>query len=228
MAKAANNSTSNTMRQVAADPRGQPPQRPQGPRAIAPGAGPQGQKLAGNLGPGTLRPGAGKQVQRSGEPLYCGTISGRVFGFTDHPNNKDMARTSTRFAGQFLLVDHTGVLIHGAECYLPGTITRAVKAALGLQGGEMREPVAISLEVWCEPDQEGRPASPLGYSYVCYDRRAMRDNDPLLAIAYEAGILERPDTAPAALAGPAMDPDVEVDPETGELTRKAPAPSQAA
>ena len=68
--------------------------------------------------------------------------------------------------------------------------------------------------MWCEPDAEGRPPSPLGYSYVSYDRTRQRENDPLLALAYEAGILERPSLAlpePDARSGEAIDP------ETGEV-----------
>jgi hypothetical protein len=203
---------------------------PGGPTdAHLPVHGPRGLRLAGNLGPGTLYPGVGKIVQRTGQPLYCGSMTGRVFGVTEHPNTKDNKRTSSRFAGQFLLVNRKGQVIRGYEAYLPGTVERAVKAALKLnpQGGE---PIPVSIEVWCEPDEDGRPASPLGYSYVSYDRAAVRDGDPLLALAYEAGILERPATT-RALAAPGEPGEPgegdEIDPETGEVIRDA-GPAQAA
>ena len=189
-------------------------QRQSGPRVVAPTAAPQGRRLAGNLGPGSLYPGVGRMVQRTGQPLYCGTITGRVFGVTEHPNAKDPKRISRRFAGQFMLVDHNGTVLQGAECYLPGTVERACVAALKLRGDGLGEPVPVSGELWCEPDAEGKPASPLGYSYVWYDRLAQRENDPLLSLAYEAGILERP--AQAVLTDQTETTE-EVDPETGEI-----------
>lgn len=187
-----------------------PPPRPAGPRAAAASSdAPTGRKLAGNLGPGSLYPGAGKIVQRTQEPLRCGTLTGVAFDSQDHPNSRDPSRTSTRFVGEVMAVDHVGNILRGAEWYLPPTPTRAIKAALRIS-----QPVRFSFEVWCEPDQEGRPASPLGYSYVVYDRVPARDNDPLMALAYEAGILERP--AGPALAAP--EPEAEdIDPETGEI-----------
>ena len=191
---------------------------PPPPRAVAPPQAPQGRRLAGNLGPGTLYPGVGKLVQRTGQPYYCGTITGRVFGFLEHPNSRDPKRTSTRFAGNFMLIDHNGTVINGHECYLPGTVERAVKAALNLN--PHGEPVPLATEIWCEPDQDGRPPSPLGYSYITYDRAAVRENDPLLALAYEAGILERPSLAIAARDDEAREGET-VDPETGEITRQA-------
>jgi hypothetical protein len=115
-----------------------------------------------------------------------------------------------------LLTDHAGTVINGHECYFPGTVERALRAALGLN--PHGEPIPVAIEVWCEPDAAGRPPSPLGYSYVTYDRAAVRDNDPLLSLAYEAGILERPSLA---IAAPESDADETIDPETGEITRRA-------
>jgi hypothetical protein len=204
----------------AAPRRAQAAAGPEAPRAIGPAEAPRGRRLSGNLGPGTLNPGAGKRVQRTGEPLYCGTITGRIFGVTEHPNTRDPKRISRRFAGQFILVRHDGSVVQGAECYLTGTVERAVKAALDLRDGH-GEPVPVSIEVWCEPDEEGRNPSPLGYSYVSYDRTSQRANDPLLALAYESGILERP--AQGALPSPELPDDV--DPETGEIRQQ---PSAAA
>ena len=195
------------------------PKQPSKAAAMPPPQAPQGRRLAGNLGPGTLRPGVGKLVQRTGQPYYCGTITGRVFGFTEHPNSRDPKRTSTRFAGNFMLIDHNGTVINGHECYLPGTVERAIKAALNLN--PHGEPVPLAAEIWCEPDQDGRPPSPFGYSYVTYDRAAVRENDPLLALAYEAGILERPSLAIAAARDDEAREGETVDPETGEITRQA-------
>lgn len=175
----------------------------------APPASPQGRKLVGNLGPGTLRPGAGDQVQRTRQPLFCGTMFGVAYGVTEAPNPKDPRRMSLRFAGEVNAIDFTGRIQRGAEWYLPATPSRAIKAAL------TSGPVTFAFEIWCEPDEAGRPKSPLGYSYVTYDRIPQRQNDPLLALAYEAGILERP---AASLPAPEPEEGGEiVDPETGEV-----------
>lgn len=185
-------------------------------------AGPVGDRLIGNLGPGTLRPGAGKLVQRSGEPLYCGSIAGVAVGYLRHPNSKDKNRESTRFQADVIGTTYDGKIVTAAECYLPGTTERALAAALDQKAG----PVQFAFEIWCEPDPEGRPASPLGYSYVAYNRRQRGDTDPVLALAYAAGILERP--APQ-LPPPDGEPEEAaqyVDPETGEVT--AAPPSEAA
>ena len=184
---------------------------PTGLRAVAATVtGPTGRKLAGNIGPGTLYPGAGKIVQRTGQPLRCGALTGQAFDVMEHPNAKDPARTSVRFVGNVIAVTHEGQVLRGAEWYLPPVVTRSLRASLKLSGG----PVGFAVEIWCEPDAEGRPPSPLGYSYVSYDRTPARDNDPMLALAYESGILERP--ASQALAGPEQLAD-DIDPETGEV-----------
>ena len=188
--------------------------------------GPKGRRLTGNVGPGTLRPGAGKQVQRTGQPLHCGVMWGLAFDFEEHPNSKDKTRTSVKFVGQVQAVTHAGEIISGMEWYLPPTVTRALKAAMKIatndHGG--RKPVPFSIEVWCEPDEDGRPASPLGYSYVSYDRSPTHENDPLLLMAYEAGILERPAVEQPAQLGHDGGDDIEgeaeeIDPETGEVIR---------
>jgi hypothetical protein len=137
---------------------------------------------------------------------------GRAFGLTEHPNRKDPKRVSFRFAGQFIGIKYDGRTINTTEAYLPSAIERTVKAALDLQRNTgMASPIEFACEVWCEPDEEGKE-TPLGYRYVCYDRRPQRDNDPLLALAYETGMIDRPQ-------GRMTDQTVRdnVDPETGEM-----------
>jgi hypothetical protein len=191
--------------------------KPAGPKVVTGGERPQGTKITGNLGCATLYPGAGKLVQKTSEPIYCGTMSGVVYGFVKHPNSKDQNRESTRFSGNFALVTHLGRLIEGHECYLPGSIARPIEAALKLRGNDGGSPIPLSIEVWCEPDEAGRPASPLGYSYVCYDRQKKKANDPVLELMYESGILERPEAAPAQIEGPATPDEGTYDPETVEV-----------
>lgn len=188
-----------------------PPPKPGEVRAAArdPNAGPIGNRIAGNIAPGNLRPGAGKVVQRTGEPLYCGVITGYCFGYVEHANSRDAKKLSYRFAGNFLVIDGEGVAKQGAECYLPGTVTRAIKAALDLQRGSgMANPVPVSIEIWCEPVTN----TPLGYAYVAYDRRQTPASDPVLRLAYEAGIIEAPAGLTAAETG-----SLTYDEETGEV-----------
>lgn len=197
-----------------------PPPRPgAGPRVALADKAPIGRKLIGNIGPGTLRPGAGKEVQRTQVPLRCGTMTGQCFGVTEHPNTRDAKRMSLRFAGRILAVRHDGEILEGAEWYLPPTLGRAIKAALSIRG-EGQGPVPFSVEIWCEPDEAGRPASPLGYAYTTYDRTPQSGADPVLMLAIEAGIIEAPTQA---IEGPAPAPSLrdgeEIDPETGEITR---------
>jgi hypothetical protein len=194
-----------------------PPARPPG--------GPTGRKLASNIGPGVLCPGAGKQVQRTGVPLYCGTMTGLAFAVNEHPNTRDPNRISLRFAGQIMAITAKGDVLRGAEWYLPNTVGRAVKAALGVNVGRA---VPFSIEIWCEPDEEGRPASPLGYSYASYDRVPAREDDPLMALAYDAGILERPQASQLALPMAEEAGEDGIDPETGEIVRVDPPLAEAA
>lgn len=210
----------------------QPQQTPAGPRIMsAPvnASAPRGQRIESNLGPGRLYPGVGKLVQRTGLPHRAGTITGWAYGYLDHPNTRDKARTSTRFAGQFMLIDHKGAVIQGAECYLPPTITRACKASLDAQraGGGGVQGVPISLEVWCEPDQEGRPASPVGYTWQSYDLTPRTETDPLMALAIASGVIERPAGLAIAAPEPQLAEGEEYDPETGEI-RPAQPPAAAA
>lgn len=179
-------------------------------------AGPRGRKLVGNLGPGTLFPGVGKIVQRTGVSQLCGSMAGRAFDVIEAPNSRDPSRMSTRFVGEVIAVDHNGVSQRGGEWYLPPTATRGLKAQL-----RHAVPVLFAFEVWCSPDPEGRPASPLGYSYDTYDLVPPGEHDPLLELAYAAGILERP-----SLAIEAAEPGEEIDPETGEV-RPAALPAAA-
>lgn len=176
--------------------------------------GPTGRAITTNLGPGMLYPGVGKLVQRSGQPVHCGALSGIVAGYIQHPNNKDPSKTSTRFAGQFLAVKHTGEVVSGFEAYLPGALERPIKAALDIQkNSTFAAPVPFAAEIWCEPDD--RPSSSLGFRYACYDRTKENANDPLLMLAYESGLIERP---AAMIAGPSPETTENVDPETGEVS----------
>jgi hypothetical protein len=171
--------------------------------------GPKGDRLAGYVGPGTLRPGVGKLVQRSGTPHYCGAMAGIAFGCTTHPNSKDPKRTSTRFVGDCIAILHNGQVVQVGEFYLPKTLERIIAA--NVAGGANQVP--FSIEVWCEPDAEGRTPSPLGYSYITYNRRIRAENDPVLALAYASGLIEEP---PAPASAPMLT-DQSVDPETGEV-----------
>ena len=166
-----------------------------------------GQRIDTQLGAGTLFPGVGKLVQRSGEPRYCGAIVGQAFGYSESPNTRDPSRVSRRFAGDFLGIRQDGSILHTAEAYLPSSVERAVKAALDLRSG----PISLAVDVWCEPDEQGRQ-TPLGYRYVCYDRKPRAEADPLMSLAYASGLLERP--APAL---PSPDEAVDYDPESGEI-----------
>jgi hypothetical protein len=184
-------------------------------RARAQQGGPKGDRLAGYVGPGSLRPGAGKLVQRSGLPLYCGAMVGFAMAVNKHPNSKDASRISTRFVGDCLAIFYDGKVAQVPEFYLPSTPTRIIEAALTVGGGN----VPFALDIWREPDPEGRPASPLGYSYITYNRRERPDDDPVLALAYASGLIERPaaDSTPLLLdANATQEHAGEVDPESGE------------
>lgn len=173
---------------------------------------PQGDRLAGYAGPGTLRPGVGKLVQRTGAPHYCGAMVGMVMAASKHPNSRDQSRTSTKFVGDCISVQFDGRVQQVGEFYLPPTLTRIIEASLGLGGG-----VAFSVEIWCEPDAEGRTPSPLGYSYVTYNRRPRPANDPVLALAYASGLIEMPEDDVAARLKAIEDKTFSsIDPETGE------------
>lgn len=174
------------------------------PAAGNPTAAPIGRRLAPNLSPAMLRPGAGREVQRTGERVLCGRVWGRVFGYTEHPNARDKTRISRRFAGSFGFINAKGEQSQATECYLPGTVERSLKAALDIS----HQPVPLAVEIWCEPDAPER-ASPLGYSYGVYNR--LTCDSEVDEIAFAAGILPRPEPAPA-LIGREM-----VDGETGEV-----------
>jgi hypothetical protein len=190
-------------------------------RAMAQKDGPKGDRLAGYAGPGTLRPGVGQLVQRSGQPQYCGAMVGVAMAAVKSPNPRDPSRTSTRFIGDCIAISHNGQLQQVGEYYLPSTPTRIIQASLALSGAG----VPFSFEIWCEPDPEGRSRSPLGYSYVTYNRRPRPSNDPVLALAYASGLIEPPagdgdtlllDTNEAQAHGD------DVDPETGEVIAEDP------
>ena len=193
-------------------------------RAMAQKGGPKGDRLAGYAGPGTLRPGVGQLVQRSGQPQYCGAMAGIAMAVIKSPNPRDPSRTSTRFIGDCIAITHNGQVLQVGEFYLPGTLTRIIEASLAHSG----EGVPFSVEIWCEPDPEGRPRSPLGYSYVTYNRRARAPNDRVLALACASGLIEPPagdgGTVLLGANGAQANPD-DVDPETGEVIGRSAVPT---
>jgi len=189
-------------------------------RAMAQKGGPKGDRLAGYAGPGTLRPGVGQLVQRSGQPQYCGAMAGIAMAVIKSPNPRDPSRTSTRFIGDCMAIRQNGQVLTVGEFFLPGTPTRIIEASLAHSG----EGVPFCFDIWCEPDPEGRPRSPLGYSFVTYNRRARAPNDPVLALAYESGLIEPPagdgGTLLLGANGARAHPD-DVDPATGEVIERA-------
>lgn len=183
------------------------------PAPPKPPEGPIGRKLENAFGPGTLNPGVGKRVQRSGHPEYCGAIFGRAFGYTTHPNAKDATKLSYRFAGQFIGIDWQGVTKNTAEVYLPSSLQNTIKAALDVaRGTSASGAVEFSCEVWCEPDE--RESSQLGFRYAVYDRMPTTASDPMLALGYASGLLERPASSVLAVASQVGT----VNPETGEVS----------
>jgi hypothetical protein len=185
-------------------------------QATARKGGPKGDRLAGYVSPGTLHPGVGKLVQRSGQPHRCGSMTGIAMAAIKSPNPRDSSRTSIRFIGDCIAILHNDQTLQVGEFFLPGTLTRIIEASLAHSG----EGVPFSVEIWCEPDTEGRPRSPLGYSYVTYNRRPRAPNDPVLALAYASGLIVPPagDGGTVLLgANGAQAHGDDVDPETGEV-----------
>lgn len=173
----------------------------------------RGRRLDTNLGPGTLKRLAGNEARRTDRPVYCGAIAGRCFGYVEHPNSKNASVTSVRFVGEFIGIKSDGTVLNTAEVYLPGSLTRTVKAALDIAKGHIPDPVPFSVEIWAEPDT--RETSTIGFRYVCYDVAPQRGEAPLLSLAYESGLIERPS---AALTDQRIKDDGgDVDPETGEI-----------
>lgn len=188
-------------------------------------SGPKGDRLAGYTSPGTLRPGVGKLVQRTGQPQYCGAIVGMAMAVEKSPNPRDPSRTSTRFIGDFIAIAHDGKVQQVGEAFFPSTLTRIVAAGLAHSGPG----VAVGVDFWCEPDPEGRPPSPLGYSYAAYNRRVRDRNDPVLALAVATGHIEasalEADTPLLTANEEQVNPD-DVDPDTGEvIERSGPVPT---
>ena len=185
-------------------------------RATAQKGAPKGDRLAGYAGPGTLRLGVGQLVQRSGQAHRCGSMTGRAMAANKLPNSRDPSRTSIRFIGDCIAIPRNGQVLQVGEFFLPGTLTRIIEASLAHSG----EGVPFSVEIWCEPDPEGRPRSPLGYSYVTYNRRERPPNDRVLTLAYASGLIEPPagdgGTHLLGANGAQAHPD-DVDPETGEV-----------
>lgn len=176
----------------------------------------RGRRLDTNLGPGTLLPGAGRTARSTDRPIYCGAIAGRAFGYVEHPNSKNPSATSVRFVGEFIGIKSIGEVLNTAEVYLPGSLTRTIKAALDIAKGHVPDPVPFSVEIWCEPDN--REQSTIGYRYVCYDVAPQRGEAPLLALAYESGLIERPVAALSDAGQRGAREGETVDPETGEVS----------
>jgi hypothetical protein len=163
-----------------------------------------------------LRPGVGQLVQRSGQAHRCGSMTGRAMAANKLPNSRDPSRTSIRFIGDCIAILHDGQVRQAGEFFFPGTLTRIIEASLALSGPG----VPFSVEIWCEPDTEGRPRSPLGYSYVAYNCRPRAANDPVLALAIASGFIELPAGDGGTLllgANGAQAHGDDVDPETGEV-----------
>ena len=157
--------------------------------------------------------GAGREV------IEAGIIVGIAMAVTKSPNPRDPSRTSTRFIGDCIAFPHNGQMLQVGEFFLPGTLTRIIEASLALSGAG----VPFSAEIWCDPDPEGRPRSPLGYAYVAYDRRKRPPNDPVLALAYASGLIEAPAGDGGTLllgANEAQAKPDDVDPETGEVIER--------
>lgn len=171
---------------------------------------PKGVRIDGYFGPGLLRPGVGKLVQRSGEPQFCGSMALRVFQVEEGPHKIDPNKLSRRFSGEFMGVTFEGKRIYAAEGYLPSSIERSFKGIVE-RGGVG----SFAGDLWCEPAEN----TPLGYAFRVYDRRPRGEADPLMQLAVEAGVIERP-----ALPAPpiATHKSGEVDPETGEVFEAAP------
>jgi hypothetical protein len=176
---------------------------------------PKGQRLDGNFGPGTLRSGVRNACIKAGEMLFCGTIVGIAYDFMEHPNAKDPTKISTRFIGKFMANCYDGKRIQTTEAYLPSVVERTVKAII--KSGK-QEFVPVSGQVWAEPDDEATTKKTAqGFRYVFFDLNHRGENDPLLALAYETGVIERPVSTPAIAAPETQEV---VDPETGEITRE--------
>jgi hypothetical protein len=174
-----------------------------------------------------LRPGVGQLVQRSGQAHRCGSMTGIAMAVIKSPNSRDPSRTSIRFIGDCIAVLHNGEVLQVGEFFLPPTLTRIIEASLAHSG----EGVPFSVDINCEADTEGRPRSPLGYSYVAYNRRPRPLNDPVLMLAVASGVIEAPagDGGTVLLgANGAQAHGDDVDPETGEVVvGDAEAPSQS-
>jgi hypothetical protein len=151
-------------------------------------------------------------------------MTGIAMAATKSPNPRDPSRTSTRFIGDCIAFPHNGQMLQVGEFFLPGTLTRIIEASLAHSGPG----VPFSVEIWCEPDPEGRPRSPLGYSYVTYNRRERPPNDPVLTLAYASGLIEPPagdgGTLLLGANGTQAHPD-DVDPETGEVIGRSAVPT---
>ncbi len=171
-------------------------------------AAPQGQRLGRAAGPGTLNPGAGIEARKTGKAVYCGRIAGMAHGYTDHPNSKDPAKTSTRFLGQFLCIDPQGVQTMHMETYLPGVFGNGLRAQLSREGAQ---PVGFALEVWAEPDELTGRKTAQGYEYAVYNNAPRSAVNPALQLAMEAGFV-KPPALPAPSGADGM-----IDPETGEV-----------
>lgn len=169
-----------------------------------------GQRLAANFGPGRLNPMARVEAIKSGEPVFCGSIIGRVAGFREHPNSRDAAKISTVFIGDFIAIDAVGNQLRAVECYLPSMVERSVKTMVRPDGSG--DTVDFAHDIWAEPDEHTGRTTAQGFMYQVYDRQR-RQHDPVEAMAAAAGIINRQVIAlPSDSGGGAR-----VDPETGEV-----------
>jgi hypothetical protein len=148
---------------------------------------------------------------------------GDVYGYEEHPNTKAPGKMSTCFIGKALVTLYSGEVIEATQFYVPGTLERQFRAMLA--PGRTTGAIGFAVEFWCEPDEEGRPASPLGYSYGTYNLMGEAEHDPVRERAIRLGIIAAPQPQ-LEYAGADLPDDV--DPETGEVRPAADAAAAAA
>lgn len=178
---------------------------------------PKGVRIDGYWGPGLARPGAGKLVQRSGEAQFCGSIAFRLFGYEEGAkkirgkvllDEDGQPRMGRRYSGDFMCVTWEGKRMFASDGYLPSALDRSAKARI-----DRGETVSFAGDLWCEPAEN----TPLGYTFTVYDRRD-RDDDPLMQLAVDAGLIPPPLPRQRAIADNREEEDV--DPETGEVIER--------
>lgn len=183
--------------------------KPAAPQASVPAA-PSGTRLTKFVGPGTLNPGAGKVARRTEQPVYCGKIAGMIYDTVRRTSRADETKENVAFLGSFLAIKADGTQLRPVELYVPGIVQGSFEAMVRRNpGGAAR----VAFEVWAEPDE----TTTIGYHYSVHT--LIQDtHDPVMDLAYEVGLLERP--APLIEQRAAADPDdgaPDYDPETGEI-----------